>query len=108
MKCLDLSISEYPKKDLMETQERRKTFQKWLKNMNICWSLSQMFKSFYKRSNAERWELQLKGSGPTPYSRHSDGRAVLRSSIREYLCSEAMAALGKLLHANAFQLERLD
>lgn len=41
-----------------------------------------------------RWELQLKGSGLTPYSRDGDGRAVLRSSIREYLCSEAMHALG--------------
>ena len=40
------------------------------------------------------WELQLKGSGLTPYSRMGDGRAVLRSSIREYLCSEAMHALG--------------
>jgi uncharacterized protein YdiU (UPF0061 family) len=39
-------------------------------------------------------ELQLKGAGPTPYSRFADGRAVLRSSIREFLCSEAMAALG--------------
>lgn len=38
-------------------------------------------------------ELQLKGSGQTPYSRMGDGRAVLRSSIREFLCSEAMAAL---------------
>lgn len=41
-----------------------------------------------------RLELQLKGSGLTPYSRMGDGRAVLRSSIREFLCSEAMAALG--------------
>lgn len=40
------------------------------------------------------YELQLKGAGPTPYSRSGDGRAVLRSSIREYLCSEAMHALG--------------
>ena len=39
-------------------------------------------------------ELQLKGSGKTPYSRMGDGRAVLRSSIREFLCSEAMAGLG--------------
>jgi len=39
-------------------------------------------------------ELQLKGSGLTPYSRRGDGRAVLRSSIREFLCSEAMAGLG--------------
>lgn len=44
--------------------------------------------------NGSRWELQLKGAGPTPYSRHADGRAVLRSSIREYLCSEAMHGLG--------------
>jgi serine/tyrosine/threonine adenylyltransferase len=42
----------------------------------------------------ERWELQLKGAGPTPYSRHADGRAVLRSSIREFICSEAMHHLG--------------
>lgn len=41
-----------------------------------------------------RLELQLKGAGRTPYSRGADGRAVLRSSIREFLCSEAMAALG--------------
>ena len=39
------------------------------------------------------WELQLKGAGLTPYSRHADGRAVLRSSVREYVASEAMAAL---------------
>ncbi len=39
-------------------------------------------------------EVQLKGAGLTPYSRRGDGRAVLRSSIREFLCSEAMAALG--------------
>ena len=39
-------------------------------------------------------EVQLKGAGPTPYSRRGDGRAVLRSSIREYLCSEAMHGLG--------------
>jgi serine/tyrosine/threonine adenylyltransferase len=38
--------------------------------------------------------LQLKGAGPTPYSRHADGRAVLRSSLREYVCSEAMHHLG--------------
>ena len=45
-------------------------------------------------SAGERWELQLKGAGPTPYSRSADGRAVLRSSIREFLCSEAMFHLG--------------
>ncbi len=41
-----------------------------------------------------RRELQLKGAGPTPYSRRADGRAVLRSSIREFVCSEAMHHLG--------------
>jgi len=41
-----------------------------------------------------RHEIQLKGAGRTPYSRRGDGRAVLRSSIREYLCSEAMHGLG--------------
>ncbi len=49
-----------------------------------------------ERVNAagQRWELQLKGAGPTPYSRGADGRAVLRSSLREFLCSEAMHHLG--------------
>ena len=44
--------------------------------------------------DGRRRELQLKGAGPTPYSRTADGRAVLRSSIREFLCSEAMHHLG--------------
>uniref|UniRef100_A0A1B6D888 Selenoprotein O n=1 Tax=Clastoptera arizonana TaxID=38151 RepID=A0A1B6D888_9HEMI len=48
----------------------------------------------YKNCADERWELQLKGSGKTPYSRDGDGRAVLRSSIREFLCSESMHYLG--------------
>lgn len=42
----------------------------------------------------KNWAVQLKGSGPTPYSRTADGLAVLRSSVREYLCSEAMHHLG--------------
>ena len=45
-------------------------------------------------ADGARWELQLKGAGRTPYSRGADGRAVLRSSIREFLCSEAMHHLG--------------
>lgn len=45
-------------------------------------------------AQGQRWELQLKGAGPTPYSRRADGRAVLRSSLREFLCSEAMHHLG--------------
>lgn len=47
-----------------------------------------------KNAVGEGWEVQLKGAGRTPYSRGGDGRAVLRSSIREFLCSEAMHALG--------------
>ncbi len=42
----------------------------------------------------EHWVLQLKGPGETPFSRRADGRAVLRSSVREFLCSEAMFHLG--------------
>ncbi|MGF1736907.1 protein adenylyltransferase SelO [Photobacterium satsumensis] len=45
-------------------------------------------------SSGQKWDIHLKGSGLTPYSRQGDGRAVLRSSIREYLASAAMAGLG--------------
>lgn len=44
--------------------------------------------------NGQRWDLHLKGAGQTPYSRFADGRAVLRSTIREYLASEALFHLG--------------
>ena len=44
--------------------------------------------------NGQRWEMQLKGAGPTPYCRGGDGRAVLRSSVREFLAQEHMHALG--------------
>lgn len=44
--------------------------------------------------DGQRWEFQLKGAGLTPYSRRADGRAVLRSSLREFICSEAMFHLG--------------
>lgn len=44
--------------------------------------------------NGQRWEMQLKGGGRTPYCRGADGRAVLRSSIREFLAQEHMYALG--------------
>ncbi|WP_164103195.1 protein adenylyltransferase SelO [Candidatus Laterigemmans baculatus] len=47
-----------------------------------------------RNGRGERWTLQLKGAGPTPYSRMADGLAVLRSSLREFLCSEAMHHLG--------------
>ena len=49
---------------------------------------------FEVKHNEKRWTIQLKGAGETPYSRQGDGLAVLRSSIREYLCSEAMYHLG--------------
>lgn len=45
-------------------------------------------------SRGERWDLHLKGAGMTPFSRDGDGRSVLRSAIREYLCCEAMHGLG--------------
>lgn len=48
----------------------------------------------FRDEKNQPWDLQLKGAGPTLYSRGSDGRAVLRSSIREYLCSAAMHGLG--------------
>jgi uncharacterized protein YdiU (UPF0061 family) len=47
-----------------------------------------------RNQKSEHWTLQLKGAGPTPYSRTADGLAVLRSSVREFLCSEAMFHLG--------------
>ena len=48
----------------------------------------------YVNRRGQYWEAQLKGSGKTPYSRSGDGRAVLRSSVREFLASEAMHSLG--------------
>ena len=58
-------------------------------------SLGEVARSFGAGSSSgQRWEVQLKGAGVTPYSRRADGRAVLRSSIREFLCSEAMFHLG--------------
>ncbi|UTV26523.1 protein adenylyltransferase SelO [Photobacterium atrarenae] len=53
-------------------------------------------------SQGKKWDIHLKGSGMTPYSRQGDGRAVLRSSIREYLASAAMHGLGiRTTHALA-------
>ncbi|ROT77639.1 putative selenoprotein O-like [Penaeus vannamei] len=56
----------------------------WLRSLHL----------FTSCKNGSWWELQLKGSGKTPYSRSGDGRAVIRSSVREFLAAEAMAALG--------------
>jgi hypothetical protein len=47
-----------------------------------------------RNGRGEKWDLHLKGAGQTPFSRDGDGRKVLRSAIREYLCSEAMHGLG--------------
>src|SRR5438105_4855377 len=47
-----------------------------------------------RNCKGEKWDLHLKGAGKTSYARGFDGRAVLRSSIREYLCSETMHGLG--------------
>src|SRR4029078_12484665 len=46
-----------------------------------------------RNRQGELWDIQLKGAGKTPYSRFGDGRAVMRSTVREYLGSEAIAAL---------------
>ena len=53
-----------------------------------------IFAGEIKNNQGEISEIQWKGAGATPYSRHADGRAVLRSSVREYLMSEAMYHLG--------------
>jgi uncharacterized protein YdiU (UPF0061 family) len=47
-----------------------------------------------RNARGQSWDLQLKGAGPTPYSRFADGRAVIRSSVREYLAGEALHHLG--------------
>ncbi|MDN5939713.1 MAG: YdiU family protein, partial [Salinisphaera sp.] len=47
-----------------------------------------------RNRRGEAWDVQLKGAGKTPYSRFADGRAILESTLREYLVSEAMAGLG--------------
>jgi len=59
---------------------------------------------YVSHQDGSRWELQLKGSGKTPYSRDGDGRAVLRSSVREFLASEAMYHLGQLYLAGSAYL----
>ena len=65
------------------------------------------------KNNTDSWELQLKGAGTTPFHRGADGRAVLRSSIREFLASEAMHSLGvpttralSLVTSDTLQLHR--
>jgi uncharacterized protein YdiU (UPF0061 family) len=61
---------------------------------NSEFMLASCRKSCNVSTGSTPWELQLKGSGKTPFCRGSDGRAVLRSSLREFVASETMAALG--------------
>ena len=56
-------------------------------HINAFWSNFRYLGEIVNRAG-ERWEVQFKGAGLTPYSRSADGRKVLRSSIREFLCSE--------------------
>lgn len=73
----------------------RETAGKWLRFIIVISCGTKFFYyPFYRylgeviNSKGERWEIQLKGAGLTPFSNHRDGRKVLRSSIRELLCSE--------------------
>ena len=102
---LGLDSGEVERKDFLDIFTTKKSFQGF-KPLAACYAGHQ-FGQFVPRLGDGRaillgqirdeasrpWDLQLKGSGPTLYSRGSDGRAVLRSSIREYLCSAAMHGL---------------
>ncbi len=109
-----ISISSGASSDLLLSDEKIKDSDNWLQLLSgqatICGFPSyasiyagHQFGVFVPRLGDGRainigminnHELQLKGSGSTPYARHADGRAVLRSSIREFLCSEALHGLG--------------
>ena len=102
---LGLDASEAQRDDFLDICTTRKNFTGF-KPLAMCYAGHQ-FGHFVPRlgdgraillaqlkdKNGQPWDLQLKGAGPTLYSRGSDGRAVLRSSIREYLCSAAMHGL---------------
>jgi len=102
---LGLDASESKRDDFLDIFTTKKTFTAF-KPLAACYAGHQ-FGHFVSRlgdgraillgqmrtKNNQPWDLQLKGAGPTLYSRGSDGRAVLRSSIREYLCSAAMHGL---------------
>lgn len=99
---------------LLQLPQQWETSDHWLQALsgNLCLPGSQPLASVYSGHQFGVWagqlgdgralllgelnglEVQLKGAGPTPFSRMGDGRAVLRSSIREFLCSEAMHGLG--------------
>ena len=102
---LELDVSESKRDDFLDIFTTRKSFEGFTP-LAACYAGHQ-FGHFVSRLGDGRaillgqvrtqenqpWDLQLKGGGPTLYSRGSDGRAVLRSSIREYLCSAAMHGL---------------
>jgi len=102
---LGLDAAEAERPDFLDIFTTRKSFEKF-RPVAACYAGHQ-FGQFVPRlgdgraillaqlrdDNKLPWDLQLKGAGPTLYSRGSDGRAVLRSSIREYLCSAAMHGL---------------
>jgi uncharacterized protein YdiU (UPF0061 family) len=102
---IGLDSSEFKRSDFLDIFTTKKTFTAF-KPLAACYAGHQ-FGHFVPRLGDGRaillgqirdeknqpWDLQLKGAGPTLYSRGSDGRAVLRSSIREYLCSAAMHGL---------------
>ncbi len=100
-KLIDLDSSEAKGEAFIDFVNGKKTL-KGSEPFSMCYAGHQ-FGYFVPRLGDGRainlgelngWHLQLKGSGPTLYSRQGDGRAVIRSSIREYLMSEAMHALG--------------
>ena len=102
---MGLDNNEFKRNDFLDIFTSKKSFSKF-KPLAACYAGHQ-FGHFVPRLGDGRaillgqvrdqqnqpWDLQLKGAGPTLYSRGSDGRAVLRSSIREYLCSTAMHGL---------------
>lgn len=104
-KMIGLAVNEAKRKDFLEIFTAKKTFSGF-RPIAACYAGHQ-FGQFVPRlgdgraillgqlrtADNQPWDLQLKGGGPTLYSRGSDGRAVLRSSIREYLCSAAMHGL---------------
>lgn len=104
-KLIGLDPEEQYREDFCDIISGKKTLQQFF-TLAMCYAGHQ-FGQFVPRlgdgraillaqleHDNKKWDLQLKGAGPTPYSRGSDGRAVLRSTIREYLCSEAMHGLG--------------
>ncbi|KAK2795400.1 hypothetical protein FQN52_005165 [Onygenales sp. PD_12] len=96
-----LSVSPRALKDigLKEEEEKSPQFREFVSGNKIFWDPEKGGRaiSLFETTNQAtktRYEVQLKGAGITPYSRFADGKAVLRSSIREYIVSEALNALG--------------